>query len=365
MKAIPFNEKEMEVVEKRKIFGNVEINIYNYPVTTREAVVSSYVDKEPLWIFSGAESSFFCPSVIPDHVARGLVVEGVPLPRERFGGKDMFGVNWRFIDVAGGSMSEGMLFDNVNDWKKFIDFDKVNADVDSWDWAGSAEMNKEFLASGPKTMWFLNGCWFERLLSFMTFENAAMALLDEEQEDAMHELLHETTSLYMHIVDKCVEYFDIPGFCIHDDWGSQMAPFFSAAVGEDFFLPEMKRFCDHVHSYGKYIELHSCGKCQDRCNIFVEAGFDMWSPMSINDTNALCEKWGEKIAIGVCPNELEDPENATDEELRAAARSFAAKYAKPGHLCIFSSMGAHPAYGKTAFREELYRASRIGYCGQE
>lgn len=61
------------------------------------------------------------------------------------------------------------------------------------------------------------------------------------------------------MIDKCVRYYDVDGFCIHDDWGSQRAPFFSEAAARDIILPEMKRFTEHVYSYGKFVELHSCG----------------------------------------------------------------------------------------------------------
>ena len=169
----------------------------------------------------------------------------------------------------------------------------------------------------------------------------------------------------MRIVDKCCQYYDFPGFCIHDDWGSQMAPFFSEAVAREVFLPEMKRFCDHVHSRGKFIDLHSCGKGETRCGVFVDAGFDSWTPLAMNDTDKLWRDYGDKIVISVVCNELEHPETASEEELRAAARSFAAKYAKPDRPCVFSYMYSNPAYLTPAFREELYRASRIGCCGQE
>ena len=196
---IPFSEKEMEVVAQVPAFGGGTIPVFNYPISTTELVKRTFIDKEALWILNGSETGFFCPSVIPDHVARGFVFEAVPTPREKFGGKDMFGLNWKYIDVAGGSMSEGKLFDDANDWRDYVHF----PDIDSWDWEGSAEMNKEYLASGPKILWMLNGCWFERLISFMTFEGAAMALLDDDQLDALKELIHETTSLYMRIIDKC------------------------------------------------------------------------------------------------------------------------------------------------------------------
>ena len=363
---IPFSEKEMEIAyEIPGAWGGPSTPVYSYPANLFDVVKNTYMDKEGTWIFNGTETGMFCPAVIPDNVARGLVIDAVPVPREQFGGKDMFGLNWKFVDVAGGSMSEGLLFDDANDWKDHINFEEVYKAVDSWDWAGSAEQNKAYLASGPKTLWFLNGCWFERLISFMTFEGAAMALLDDDQIDAVKELIHETTSLYMYIVDKCEKHYEnVPGYCIHDDWGSQMAPFFSEEIAREVFLPEMKRFVDHVHSYGKYIEIHSCGKCESRCGVFVDAGFDIWTPMAMNDTYALYEKFGGKIVLSIVVNEVADPANATEEEMRAAARSFAAKFAnadKPCQLSFYSN----PAYtGSAAFREELYKASRLGCLGE-
>jgi len=363
---IPFNEKELEVAyEIPGFMGGPATPVFSHPISLFDAVKKTYVDHDPQWIFQGYETGFFCPSVIPDHVARGFCFEAVPTPREKFGGPDMFGLNWKYVDVAGGSMSEGLFFDDANDWKDHINFEEVYKKVDSWDWEGSAAMNKEYLASGPKTCWFLNGAWFERLISFMTFEGAAMALLDDDQIDAVKELIHETTSLYMYIVDKCEKHYEnLPGYCIHDDWGSQMAPFFSEDVAREVFLPEMKRFVDHVHSYGKYIELHSCGKCESRCGVFVDAGFDSWTPMAMNDTAKLHETYGDKIVISVVCNELADPANASEEELRAAARSFAKKFASPEKVAALSTMYGNPAYLTKAFREELYKASRLACLGE-
>ena len=358
---IPFSEKEMEVAyEIPGMFGGPGTPVYTYPANLFDVAKNTYLDKEATWILTGSEVGMFCPAVIPDNVARGLVIDSVPVPREQFGGKDMFGLDWVFVDVAGGSMSEGHFFDDANDWKDYVKM----PDIDAWDWAGSAKANEGYLASGPKTLWFLNGCWFERMISFMTFEGAAMALLDEDQEDAVKEMLHELTSLYIRIVDKCVEYYNVPGFCIHDDWGSQMAPFFSDEVAENFFLPEMKRFVDHCHSLGKYVEIHSCGHVEDRCHVFVDAGFDIWTPMAMNDTYALYEKYGDKIVLSIVVKELADPDNATEEELRAAARSFAAKFANADMPCQLSFYSSTAYTGSAAFREELYKASRIALGGQ-
>lgn len=356
---IPFSEQEMEVQRIIPARKGSPIPVYSFPLGPQELNKRTFLDKDAQWILIGSEFTSFTPSILPDNIARGFVKEAVPFSRDNFGGKDMFGLNWKFIPVAGGSMSEGYLFDDANDWKEKVVF----PDIDSWDWEESARQNKEYLADGSAKVGLLNGCWFERLISFMTFEGAAMALLDEDQHDALKELLHETTGLYIRLIDKFIDHYNICGFSIHDDWGSQMAPFFSDEVAREFFLPEMKRLVDHVHARGKSIDLHSCGKCEERAPIFVEAGFDSWSPMVINDTAALFEQYGDKMVIGVEIRELEDPANATEEEIRAAARSFAEKFAKPNKP-VTINLSSHPAYLTTPFREELYRASRI-LCSRE
>jgi hypothetical protein len=144
-----------------------------------------------------------------------------------------------------------------------------------------------------------------------------------------------------------------------------MAPFFSEEIGREVFLPEMKRFVDHVHSKGKFIEIHSCGKLEKRASVFVDAGFDVWSPMAINDLALMFNENGDKIIIAQTCNELADPANATEEELRAAARAFAKKFAHPDKVATLSAFGTNPAYLTLAFREELYKASRIACSGQE
>ena len=107
----------------------------------------------------------------------------------------MFGVPWVYVPVVGGSLEDPNvphLMEDANDWEKVIKF----PDIDSWDWEGSRRENKEYLNTGMWNMFYLmNGAWFERLISFMGFENACMALIDEEQEDAVKALFTKTTEL--------------------------------------------------------------------------------------------------------------------------------------------------------------------------
>jgi hypothetical protein len=136
-----------------------------------------------------------------------------------------------------------------------------------------------------------------------------------------------------------------------------MAPFFSDEAARDIILPEMKRFVGYIHSKGKFCDLHSCGHIEDRCDIFAEAGFDSWTPMPMNNTAELYEKYGDKIAIGIVYDKPFDPETATEEEQRAAAKDFVERFCKPGKPSTYSLYNP-PGMLTPIFREEVYRLSR-------
>ena len=358
MKAPKFDEKELRVVKEiPSFFGTTPV--YDFPVPVGEAMLSALKDREPVWMPLGTETVTLCPSIISDNIARAFVFEaGEPWDVKDYGGKDIFGIEWVYVPVAGGSMVKpgNPTLEDANDWKEVIKF----PDINSWDWEASAKLNKDYLENSGRAnvLMLLNGCWFERLISFMDFEGAAMALIDEDQRPAVIELTHKMTDLYLDIVDKCVEAYPLHGICIHDDWGSQMAPFFSDEIAREVYLPEMKRFVDHVHSKGLYCELHSCGHVESRCDVFVEAGFDAWSPMAMNDTVALYEKYGDKIAIGVVNPDPITPD-MPEEEIRANARAYAERFCKKGTVAM------NPGFYNVvtdAWREELYKASRLAYA---
>ncbi len=361
MAKVPFSEKDFEVVGEVPGFAGAPATpIYNFPITPRENHKALFIDHEPAWLPYGVESTLLCPEMWPDNPARGFVLQGTPFDRSKYGGKDMFGIEWVYVPVAGGSMVKpgNPALEDANDWKEVIKF----PDIDSWDWEKSGKDCEPFLTNNKSnTIWFLNGCWFERLISFMDFEGAAMAVIDEDQVDAVKELIHATTDLYLKLIDKCAEYYpQLNGVSVHDDWGSQGAPFFSETVAREVFLPEMKRFVDHVHSKGWICDLHSCGHIEERCGVFVDAGFDSWTPMPMNDTVALWEKYGDKITLGVVSPYTFDPATATEEEQRECARKFVERFCVPGKTVTWSSYN-NRAMSTPAFKDELYKASRKAY----
>lgn len=358
---IPFDEKELEVVSvdpaSRKT--PVDYEHFKYPVTQREAVRATY-EKKPIWLVSSKDTMMFNPRCIPENIARGMVVDAEPFNAvEEAGGPDIFGIEWVYEPEAHGSMviPGTQVFDDANDWKDVLTF----PDVDSWDWAGSAEINKEFLNNDKFVQpWLFTG-WFERLISFMGFEDAAFALLDEDQEDAVAELMMALSDLYIDIVDHFVKYYDhIDGFYVHDDWGSQASALFNADVAERLIVPAMRKFTDHVHDLGLYCELHSCGNSGHvQTPNLIAAGWDSWTPQRMNDNADLWELYGDKIIL---PPSLDQvTADWSEEDQIAAAKAYVDRFCNtPGKVPYISMYDV--SYQQPAYRKALYVEARKAFA---
>jgi len=357
--AVPmFEQKELEVVASFPfpVPGN-ELRVYNYPFPMDEALKATF-NKNPYYVMNGFQQSMFSPMVNPDAVARGMVIEARQLDIKDYGGKDMFGIEWEYIEQVGGSMVRpGKPFcEDANDIMEKV----VWPDPDQWDWDGAAAANKEFLKNGAwNNLWFLNG-WYERLISFMDFENAIMAVFDEDQQDAVKEFFEKLTDLYVRIFDKYIKYFPaVDCFCIHDDWGSQKETFFSPATAEEMIVPYMRRLTDFIHSKGRFCELHSCGQNMKQVPNYIKAGWDMWNPQEMNDTRKMFELYGDQIVLGICPDHFE--KDATEDEQRACARRFVDEFWTPGKPFILNYNDK--TCWTPAFLEEVYGYSRKKACG--
>ena len=346
---IPFEKNELKPVDMIPgMFGGAETPLWNTPVSPKENVAAMYHEKHPYWTPSRADSGMISPPLYNNQLGRG----------GPGGITDAFGISWEYVEQAHGSIVRpGTPFmSDVNEWKDKIVF----PDIDKWDWAGAAEETKV----DPRRSFqisFVNGFWFERLISFMDFLPAAMALIDEDQIDAIKSLFEATTSFAMKLVDKFCEYWPaLDGFNVHDDWGAQKAPFFSQETAYDLFVPYMRALTDHIHSKGRYASLHSCGHNFTRVQCFIDGGFDSWEPQPMNDTQGLYEQFGDKIIVAVMPDPF-DPKTTSEGDVRGAARSFVDRFCKPGKP---STVGYAAGEMLTpVFFEELYEYSRKRYGG--
>lgn len=360
-----FNEKEMNPIgEMPDLFGGLPIKIYDFPISGKQAVKMLYNKQAPWQMILGQGTEFinFSPKVNPDAVARAFVVDATVIHGETntSAGKDMFGVEWQFESNIGGSMvfPGNPMIKDANELKSKI----VWPDVDSWEWEEASAVNKDML-SGDQCVYlmFMNG-YFERLISLMDFNGAIVAMIDEDQQEAVKAFFDKLTDLYINIFEHYFKYFpqiDVVNF--HDDWGAQKDTFFSPVTAEEMIVPYMKRVVDFIHSKDRFVDLHSCGNNIKQVPNYIKAGFDSWTPQAMNDSRKIYEMYGDQIIIGVLPDVF-DGDTVSEEEQREFAKAYASEYCsseKPSTLSMYANYGNNML--TPAFREEVYRQSRIEY----
>lgn len=343
-----YSKQELRIVDSKPgFFGSGDIPLMDTPVSYRENMNAHYFDKDPWFVATIRDTTSLQLKDYNENLSRPHGHDAV----------DFFGVPWKWVESAGGSITPGgnPTFTDANEWR-----DKISIpDVDKWDWEAAA---KDYKMDGrfSRIFTFLNGFWFERLISLMDFENAAMALIDSDQQDAVKDLFGEMTNMGIKLVDKIVEYFPgIDGFTVHDDWGAQKAPFFAESTAYEMFFPFMKDFVDHIHNKGRYVTIHSCGKIEDRVHIFVEAGIDGWEMMNINDVRKLYTEFGDKLCFQAWPHDFDVNDDKAAVE---AAREFVDFFCQPGKPSLLG-MGHRGALDCKVFREEVYEYSRKKYLG--
>lgn len=354
-----FDESELEVVGG-PIPGSPfpYAPVFHYPVTAAEAVRRTYERKPVFQILNcmGPECIPFNPEIIPDNIARGFA--GSP---EQWGGKDMFGVEWVYVPSAMGSMEKPghPTIPDANNLAENIKF----PNIDEWDWEGAAKQYAPLMNLDKYLNITILTGWFERLISFMGFEEAAMALIDEDQQDAVKALFERVSDLYIAILERCFKYFPAIGIVTcHDDWGSQKSSFFSAETAEEMIVPYMKKVTDFIHANGRFADIHSCGHNILQVPNYIKAGWDSWSPQEMNDIEKIYDLYGDQILIGTLP-ECADMDD--EEAQREAARQYVKKYCrkdKPSVLNMYYlfSFVSQPPHTQ-AMWAEIYKQSRIAY----
>lgn len=353
---VAFSEDEMTAIGEHigttMRFGGPAMK-YKTPITVRENINACLRrDGSVMWIPAFTDFLSVESRVNRDHIARAEVMDLGPLYADsEKGGPDLFGIEWVFVPQVGGSMvrpGKPTLLD-VNDWPEVIHF----PDVDAMDWEACAKLNAPLNETERAYhVTFQNGL-FERLISFMDFEGAAMAIIDDDQKDAVHALFSRLCDMYEAMITKYMECLTIDGVMFHDDWGSQRTPFFSPSTCREMLVPYIKRLADFCHSKGLWFEQHCCGKNEPLVPCMVESGVDMWFGQPMNDVDMLREKYGDKIMLGVYPPATDS--SMSDEEIDKLAKAFAEKYAP--------DMGKRPIvmvnfFGDPRFAPLVYKYSR-------
>ena len=296
--------------------------IWNTPITYKKNFVDWMRGGKPVFCPMPTHNRDIAPYCVPDVVARHFVTEMTPESPDNMGGKDMFGVEWQYIPGADGSMviPGKPAVEDIEDWRDGI----VLPDVDSWPWEEDAKLNEclknDYFSS---KCWFFTG-YFERLISWMDFEEAAVAMIDPDCEDALHEALDACCDTYEKVITNLKKYFDISTLYFHDDWGSQLQPFFSLEAGMRILEPHLKRMVDFAHSLDIAYEMHCCGHSEALVPIMIAAGADTWRGQEMNSYDDLFDNYGDQIRVQVRINAPD--QSLSEQEVFDQCMAFLDRY---------------------------------------
>ena len=329
----------------------------NFPITERENFEKLFRGEKPVYMPSITDMLAFSPAIVPDHRVRAWALEIADpvLPGGQCdGGPDMFGVEWVYIPITGGSMVRGdnPKIKDISHWEDYITF----PDLDSWDWEGSAKGNAAlFNDRRMNRIWLMNGL-NERMLSLMNFADVMQSYVDEDMQEGVHRFFDKLCTFYDDLFERYRKYYHCDVIMFNDDWGTQRGPQFSPDTAREMLMPYVRRLVESCHKRGMYFEIHSCGKNDIIAPVFAECGIDIWLPQeNINDFALLYELIGDKVKLGIPTDSTPD---MSDEEAWVEAERFMERYGNKAN--VIANTTFPPQHPRMA--EFLYCLSREEYA---
>lgn len=267
-------------------------------------------------------------------------------------GVDGYGIEWEWVESAGGAMVRPgkPVIKDINHFEDYVTI----PDPDTWDWQGYYEEVKDTLDPDMANFYASPGCLFERLIACMNFENAIVALIDEDQKEGVHRFFRTVTDVHKKTYTNAKKWFNIDIANFNDDWGSQRAQFFSTATAKEMLYPYVKELVDHVHSLGMYWDDHCCGFVEPLVEpMMIESGMDSWGGQPLNNKRKLKEQFGDRFIFTNGIYSLR--EDASEQEIDEAVKDFFENEGADNRILV-EVMGGPPS-----LRAKLYEASRKNY----
>lgn len=248
------------------------------------------------------------------------------------GGLDPFGVNW--IATKEGVLPEPnkFMFDDIADWKKHVKFPDI-------DMLGIEEAAKIEMADVDRSTVIINvysACGlFERLAAFMGFENALCSLV--EDPESCQEFFKAFSDYKIACHHRFIDAYqpDIITYC--DDLATANGLFMSPKVYRKVIKPAHQRIIEAVTSRGVIFAQHTCGKCEEIIEDYVEMGAKMWSSAQIsNDIEGIQEKFKGRLLVegGWDSSGSASYNGASTEEVIAEEVRCAKEYGQKGNFII-------------------------------
>lgn len=311
--------------------------------SARENYIRAVLGKQPWWIpLYYAESNTIWPDAM----------EECPVPEEP--GFDWWGVEWTGTWSTGGLITKPgtrtlSAFENWKEELEWPDLSLVDFETDGKKIAATLDPDRVHIYESVK------GC-FERLHEMIPFDESLMAFYEEPE--LLEEFFQKMADYKIESSGKIFDYYGgVDGICYHDDWGTQKSGFFSVDMLTEQILPATKRYFDYVHSCGKFIELHSCGKNEAYVPAMLEMGVDCWNPQrGINDLDYLYDTYGDVMSF-VIP--LNIPAGADTAERERLIKGFVERYGEKGRTICY--LGCEDRAMTPAVQDEFVAISEDYY----
>jgi hypothetical protein len=315
------------------------------PITARENLMRVFRGDKPSWIpIWLVDNQYAWPDIYAEHAP----FEGT--------GFDWWGQHWTLEpNIAGQMPTPGYrVINDILSWRDHVTVPNLKG----MPWDEDAVLQTSRYDPDRAHVFHCVEGIFERLHELMPMDETMVAMYEEP--DTVMEFFEMMRDYKLDLLKIVFEKYAPIDYIIYgDDWGHQRSGFFSNEMFREFIMPVTQPIWDFTHEQGKFVELHSCGLTQQYINEFVEMGLDAWTPQPINDFDMLTRDFGEKIAITVPidgVNETKDP-----KEARELVRKYVDKFAPRGKLVAASIFNPDPEVMKATL-EELYNYSSEFYA---
>ena len=202
---------------------------------------------------------------------------------------DQFGVHWnRTIDKDIGNVCNLCVTpENINDYP-FPDPDDPSR-YEDFDEAIRSKPDGFF--SGDIGFSFYERAWtLAGMVEFMQY-----MLTDP---GFCHKLLDRILEFNLRIIDNaCVHPIDAMRF--GDDWGMQTGLIMGPKLWHKFIGPRVRSMYQRVHSKGKYVFIHCCGKVDELFEDLIDSGLDVFNPFQpeVMDVFEMKRKFGDRLCF--------------------------------------------------------------------
>ena len=314
-----------------------------------------FAGEKPYWIprcgWFFCDVNEFRPRQHPDNLANHQAIDGGDFVDYKAQGNLYYGwfrtpLEWEPKSMGATVRPGNPQLTDMSRWEDFISM----PDLDEIDWEEMREMNREYLATDKANQLGIQMGLWERMMNLMDVNNAALALMDEDQEEGIHRFLDQLSDVYVEYIRRVSRIGRIDSVMFHDDWGTQNGPFFSLETCRRFFVPPMKKIVRACHDLGIIFEHHCCGKAEKLVPAMVECGSDFWFPQAaINDVDQLIEDYKDApITFAVSSPLL--PAACSEAEIRELAAKWVDKYKDKGILlCQDVSLNGNPDHNPAMY----------------